>query len=271
MRRNDDFSLARWQPERGVAREDFWSNPTTVFTASPWQMMRRMQEDMDRIFSQFLGQQGGFGGALAQAGQQWTPNVDISQTDREWLIEADLPGVKRDDIDIQVQNHYLVLRAEMRQEEPQGAQGQQVGAQGQGQQGQRQQEGAESQGRQYHARERRYGYLERILPLPDNVDEENVSCEFRDGVLTIHIPKMEQAGTRGRRIPIGEGSQQLSGQATGTQGAIGAGSTSGASSASAETSGGSTRGNGQTGARQPATSGRKGGQTGTAKRGGKSA
>src|SRR4051794_17142287 len=129
MRRNDDYSLSRWQPERGLARGDFWSNPSSFFTASPWQAMRRMQEDMDRIFGQFFGQQGGIGGALAQAGQQWAPNVDISQTDREWLIEADLPGVRRDDIDIQVQNHYLVLRAEMRQDEPQGGQDRQAGAQ----------------------------------------------------------------------------------------------------------------------------------------------
>jgi len=247
MRRNDDFSLSRWQPERGLARGDFWGNPSSFVTASPWQAMRRMQEDMDRLLGQFFGQQGGFGTALAQAGQQWAPNVDIIQTEREWLVEADLPGVRRDDIDVQVQNHYLVLRAELRQEEPEGAQGQQGGTQG--------------QGRQYHSRERRYGFYERILPLPDNVDEENVSCDFRDGVLTIRIPKMGQAGARGRRIPIGEGSQQqLSGRTSGATGAIGTGAAGG----------GATRGNGQTGSRQPATAGSKGGQTAAAKKGGKS-
>jgi HSP20 family molecular chaperone IbpA len=177
--------------------------------------------------------------------------------------------VKRDDIDVQVQNHALFLRAEMRQEQTQEPQGQQAGAQGQGQQatGQGHQGGAQGQGRQWHTRERRYGFFERIIPLPDNVDEENVSCEFRDGVLTIHIPKMAPAGTRGRRIPIGEGSsQQLSGQQGGARAAIGAGSTSGANPAPA----GTGAGNGRTISRQPAASGTKGGQTGTGgKRGGK--
>ena len=53
MRRNDDFSLTRWQPERGLARGDFWGSPSGFFSGSPWQMMRRMQEDMDRLFGQF--------------------------------------------------------------------------------------------------------------------------------------------------------------------------------------------------------------------------
>ena len=91
---------------------------------------------------------------------------------------------------------------------------------------------------------------------------KNISCEFRDGVLTIHIPKMAPAGTRGRRIPIGEGSAQPSGQTGGTQGAIGTSATSGATAAPAATG----AGNGRTTSRQTATAGTKGGQAG-AKRG----
>jgi len=209
MRRNEEFMPMR--RDRGSDLSP-WSQGggfgTSSFGASPWQMMRRMQEDMDRIFGQFFGDQGGFGGALAPFGQQtgmqqWAPSVDISQDDKEWRVEVDLPGVRREDIHSEIQDHHLIVRAEMRQEEqPKGGQ---QGGQAQGQQGQQSQQG---QQRQYAHRERRYGYFQRVLPLPENVDEENVRCEFRDGVLTVHLPKMQQIPPRGRRIPVGEGSTQ---------------------------------------------------------------
>src|SRR5947209_1763660 len=73
------------------------------------------------------GQQAGTGAGLVRAGQAWAPSVDISQTDREWCIEADLPGVSRDDIDVQVQAGYLILTAEMRQQDETPQQGQNQG------------------------------------------------------------------------------------------------------------------------------------------------
>jgi HSP20 family protein len=114
--------------------------------------------------------------------QQWRPSVDISQNNQEWCVEAELPGVNKDDIDVQVHDHHLILRAEMRKEQPE-----------------------EGEGRQYHHRERRYGFFERVLPLPENVDEEHIACDFKDGVLTLHLPKLEQAKQEARRIPITTG------------------------------------------------------------------
>src|SRR5437899_2387180 len=104
MRRNDDFLPARREREQFLSpwRQGDWPG-SSFFSGSPWQMMRRMQEDMDRVFSQFFGSQDlpavpeQFRG---QAGlQSWAPSVDVSQTDREWCIEVDLPGVKKDDIE----------------------------------------------------------------------------------------------------------------------------------------------------------------------------
>jgi len=164
--------------------------------------MRRMQEDMDRLFNIFFGGQGGQAGAPAQSGTgqaqaalQWAPSVDISETDREWRIEAELPGVSRDDIDLQVQQGYLILSAETRQEEetPAPGGGRQAGQIGQG-----------AQSRQYHRRERRYGYFQRVIPLPENVSEDQITCEFRNGVLAVHVPKTEPARPQARRIPIQE-------------------------------------------------------------------
>jgi HSP20 family protein len=223
MRRNENRLPDRrdWPGSLSPASQSDLFSPSTLL-ASPWQMMRRMQEDMDRVFGQFFGSPFGSGGVPAQAGQpaglqQWAPSVDISQNDKEWCIETDLPGVKPEDIDLQVQDQYLILRAELRPEEaPQGQQAEgQSGQQptGQKQNGQQQ----EQPQRQYHHRERRWGYFERVLPLPENVDEGKVSCDFQHGVLTIHLPKTEPQAAQGRRIPIGAGQSSAASGQTGSR------------------------------------------------------
>jgi HSP20 family protein len=170
-----------------------------VFGTASWQMTRGMQEDIDRVVNQFLGASLRPGGLPATAEQQgtqtWAPSVDISQNEKEWCIEADLPGVKKEDVNVEVGAGYLVLGAEMRQgDQPQG-----------------QPEGPQGQQRQHTHRERRQGYFQRVLTLPDNLDEANINCDFRDGLLTVHVPKMEQRAPQQRRIPVGEGTQQGNG------------------------------------------------------------
>lgn len=178
VRRDRDLSLFPFR-ETGLMSPSYQG-------ASPWQMMRRMQEDVDRVFDQLLTptlQQ------AQQAMQQWTPSVDISQDEKEWLIEADLPGVHGENIDVQVVDQYLVLRAELREAQPQG-------------EAQPEQE-QNGKGRHYQHRERWYGFFERVLPLPQNVDLEQIGCEFKDGVLKIHLPKTAEQKPAVRRIPIG--------------------------------------------------------------------
>lgn len=183
MRRNGDLFPVRREQDWGLSpwSETDWFSPAHFFTASPWQVMRRMQEDMDRLFSEFVGP----GAQHAGQVRHWAPSVDVSQTEGEWLIEADLPGVNKDHVDVQVRNHHLVIRAEIREEKGP--------------------ETETNQDRQYQRRERRYGRFERVLALPQNVDEEQIHCEFRDGVLKVHVPKVAEAQSQGRRIPIGEG------------------------------------------------------------------
>lgn len=186
MRRNEDRF-----PVRKAGDWSLVPNDLSLTSASPWQMMRRMQEDMDRLFGQFFedtsGSTGvaGFGSPSLQGAPQWAPSVDISQTNREWCIEADLPGVSKDQIEVSVQDRHLVLSAQMRQESDQGPDGSGEGDQ-----------------RQYHRRERRYGYFQRVIPLPENIDERNIRCEFKSGVLTVHVPKTQQAQQGPRRIPV---------------------------------------------------------------------
>ena len=188
MRRNEDRFPVRRTGDLSLAPNDFSHGST-----SPWQMMRRMQEDMDRLFGHFFEGTsgstglGGFNVPSLPGAQEWTPSVDISQSDREWCIEADLPGVTRDQIEVSVQDRHLMLSAQMRQESDQGPDGS-----GQG------------EPRQYHRRERRYGYFQRVIPLPENIDERNIRCEFKNGVLIVHVPKTQQSQGGPRRIPVSD-------------------------------------------------------------------
>jgi HSP20 family protein len=147
-----------------------------------------MQDNMDRIFGQMISP---FQGNLASRMDTLTPIVptmDVSETDKEVLMEIDLPGFKQDEISVEAQDRQIRVRGETKH------------AVGNGQE----------ENRQYHRRERRYGFFEQIFTLPQNVEEERVSAEFKDGVLSLRLPKNEQA-SRGRRIPVvaeGQGQEQ---------------------------------------------------------------
>ncbi|MGC4042666.1 MAG: Hsp20/alpha crystallin family protein [Armatimonas sp.] len=174
MRSNTNGGLpARRNHNGGVT--SLWNGNSGLlspFMASPFQLMRRMQDDMDRLFSQALG-------------SSIAPNMDFSETDSEFCIDVDLPGLPPDSVDIRVQEGMLTLRAEL--------QNQDSGAK---------EEPQEQPSRHYHTRERRYGYIERSISLPPNVDEQNIRAEFKNGVLTVYLPKSQIEQAQGRRIPV---------------------------------------------------------------------
>ena len=98
----------------------------------------------------------------------WIPTVDISETEDEYLIKADLPEVKREDVKITVQERVLTIQGERAQER-------------------------EERGKRYHRVERTYGNFARSFTLPDYVDDTKVTAEFKEGVLKLHLPKSEKA------------------------------------------------------------------------------
>lgn len=193
MRRNGEFFPVRREQDWGLSpwSETVLFGPSALGNNSPWQTMRRVQEDMDRLFSQLLASPQNAEGQGVQPGsagtvQRWAPTVDVSHTENEWLIEADLPGVAQENLDVFVQNRHLVIRAELKQEQTSGA----------------------GQERQYQRRERRYGFFERVFPLPQNVDENGIRCDLRDGVLTVRVPRTVDVRSQVRRIPIGVSASQ---------------------------------------------------------------
>jgi HSP20 family protein len=95
---------------------------------------------------------------------EWSPTADISETDKEYLIRAALPAVKKEDVTITYQDGVLTLSGERRHEE-------------------------QEQKERFHKVESRYGNFLRSFALPDAIDEEAIKAESQDGVLTIHVPK----------------------------------------------------------------------------------
>jgi HSP20 family protein len=101
----------------------------------------------------------------------WIPTVDISETEAEYAIQAELPGVKKEDVRVTLENGVLTIQGERRQQQSEP-------------------------GRKYHRVEVSYGRFVRSFTLPDTVEAGNVRAEYADGMLNLHLPKSEKAKPR---------------------------------------------------------------------------
>jgi HSP20 family protein len=128
---------------------------------------------MNRLFDQFF--QGGTGEEAGWGGRPWTPPVDIYETDEALILKAELPGVSKNDVSIEIHQNTLVLRGQRRHE-------------------------AEVKEDRYHRVERAYGSFQRSFMLPTLVDQEHVRATYRDGVLELRLPKSE--ATKPKRVAI---------------------------------------------------------------------
>jgi HSP20 family protein len=129
-----------------------------------------MQDVHDRLFNLFKNTQtrGGNGEQESLTVSEWTPLVDITEDDKEYLIKAELPEVKKDDVKVTVENGLLTISGERKIEK-------------------------EEKGKRYHRVERAYGSFVRSFSLPDDADGNKVNAEFKDGVLRVHLAKSEHA------------------------------------------------------------------------------
>ena len=159
---------------RGLSRQNQFNNP--------FSFMRRFSEEMDRLFDDFnfggISQMPSFGREFEQM-STWSPQLEVSERGNELVICADLPGMSKDDINVDIEDDQIVIRGERRNENQLDEQG------------------------IYHS-ERSYGSFYRSIQLPQGIDGEQVQANFNNGVLEIKMPKPEQK-SRGRRLEIGEG------------------------------------------------------------------
>jgi HSP20 family protein len=177
-------SAAQNQPmspgQQGLTHERFLP---ASWVESPFALMRRFSEEMDRLFGDFgtgrgwLEAPGGRGLGFPQA--QWAPPIEIFERDNQLVVRADLPGLSKDDIEIEITDNMLTIAGERREERE------------------------ETRGGYRHS-ERRYGRFSRSISLPEGVNAEDVRAAFENGVLEITIP-MPQRERREQRIAIQEG------------------------------------------------------------------
>ena len=138
----------------------------------PAENLFSLHNEMGRVFGDiFRSQEGG----TDTEERDWTPRVDISETENDFEIRAELPGVSESDVNVSVTDNRLTVKGEKLQE-------------------------AETEGKNYHRVERRYGSFQRRFTLPRNVETANIKAGFKDGVLTLSIPKPEAA--KPTEIPI---------------------------------------------------------------------
>lgn len=126
----------------------------------------------------------------APAGMAEQPRIDVHERDNELCVTADLPGVAPDELDLRIDGDLLVLSGERKREGEHGEEG-------------------------YRVMERSVGRFERSLRLPFSPDPQQVRADFKDGVLTVHVPRQAQL-ERGRRIAIGGAAQPSSQQSSPT-------------------------------------------------------
>ena len=132
-----------------------------------WNPFREMENLHDRL-STLLRPHRGDGSDESLTASEWTPLVDIVEDDQEYVIKAELPEMKRDDIKVTVENGHLSISGERKFEK-------------------------EEKGKKYHRVECSYGKFIRSFELPDNADPERVNAEFKEGMLRVHVAKSETA------------------------------------------------------------------------------
>src|SRR5947199_2614674 len=151
-------------------------------TLITWNQLREMEEAQNRFnryrfLGEFPNRMGNVGNgephSLAVA--DWSPEVDISQDDHEYLLKADLPEMKKDDVRVTVEDGILSVSGERKSEK-------------------------EDQKRKFHRIERSYGTFRRSFTLPEDADSTKVTAEFRDGVLKVHLPTTIRA--KSKAIPV---------------------------------------------------------------------
>ncbi len=135
-----------------------------------WDPFRDLDDFSNRLGS-FFGQPPARRREEGGTPAAWSPSVDIVEDDKEFLVKAELPEVKKEDVHVSVQNNVLTIQGDRKFEK-------------------------EEKGKRYHRRERSYGSFTRSFSLPEGTDAAKVKAEFKDGLLQVHLPKSEQAKPR---------------------------------------------------------------------------
>lgn len=142
----------------------------------PFRDLEEMSNRLNRLFDRPALRTGNGRESLTVA--DWVPSVDISETDTEYLIKAELPEVRKEDVKVTLEDGVLTIQGERRQEK-------------------------EEKSKKFHRVERSYGSFVRCFTLPDYVDDAKVKAEYREGILNLHLPKSERAKPKAIEVKVG--------------------------------------------------------------------
>ena len=152
----------------------------TLNEETTWNPLREMDEAQNRLNRIFLG---GFPARIGSgeihnlAVADWSPEVDISEDDQGYLLKADLPEMKKDDVRVTVEDGILCVSGERKTQK-------------------------EDQKKKFHRIERSFGTFRRSFTLPEDADSMKVTAEFRDGVLKVHLPTTPVARSKATQVKV---------------------------------------------------------------------
>ncbi len=159
---------------------------------SPFAFLRRFAQEMDQLFEDFGFQSGFHVPRFLSRGHEllrreaglipaaWSPRVDVLERGGKLVVRADLPGMTKDEIEVELSDDMLTIEGERKHEKKEEREG-------------------------YHYSERSYGSFYRAIPLPEGIEASKAICEFRNGVLEVTLPAPARKEQKGRRLEIREG------------------------------------------------------------------
>ncbi|HSA62484.1 MAG TPA: Hsp20/alpha crystallin family protein [Nitrospiraceae bacterium] len=153
--------LTRWEPSKG-----HWN---------PWKDLEELEKRLSTLWGRPPAKSEGEKETMTVA--EWSPLVDISEDEKEYLVKAELPEVKKEDVKLTVQDNVLSITGERKYEK-------------------------EEKGKKYHRVERAYGSFMRSFTLPEDADATKVAAEYKDGILRVHLPKSEKAKPKSIEVKV---------------------------------------------------------------------
>jgi len=156
------MALVKWEPRFGELEP-----------------VRSLRQEVDRLFEDFFRgwPKPWTGGWLTPGEGGFSPVVDLKETEKEFLLTAEVPGIQKDELDVQIMDESVTIRGERREEK-------------------------ETKEQSYHYKESSYGSFQRVVPLPARILADKAKAKMKDGVLTLTLPKAEPAKSRAVKIKV---------------------------------------------------------------------
>jgi HSP20 family protein len=139
----------------------------------PFREITSLRDEIDRLFDSFFGRQT----SMTSREGFWVPAIDVEETDSEYIVKAEVPGLKKDEVKISISNDTLTISGERKMEK-------------------------EEKGKTYHKIEMNYGKFERTIRFPGEVLADKAKASYKDGILSVSVPKSEKAKVKELEIQI---------------------------------------------------------------------